>query len=1074
MTKNYLYLLAIIWLSACQMDLPDDVAEAYKTLPKELDFNIHVKPILSDKCFACHGPDNQKIKGGLQLHDSEFAYAELPENPGKHAIVPGSLKNSEAFLRIISDDPEYVMPTPKFNVTLTALEKATLTKWIEDGAKYEPHWSFTKIEKEEVPDVENEEWVKNEVDYFVLEKLEEKKLQPSEEASKHSLLRRLTLDLTGLPPTVEEIKAFVLDDSEGAYEKQVDRLLASEHYGEKMAADWLDLARFADTNGYSTDRERDMSPWRDWVINSFNKNQPYNEFVTWQLAGDLLPNATQEQILATGFNRLHPQNAEGGIVDEEFRVEYVADRASLTGQAFMGLTLACARCHDHKYDPISQKDFYEMYSFFNNVNETGQISWASTDIPVPTMLMPTDEQKDKIDYLKKITSEGKSQLEEVKKSEANNVQKWIDNGLYKKASSSPKGLVAHFNLNNTLKNKLGSEKGKMERFGSKKELPNYVKGKSGQGLKMDGDTWLDLKPVGIYGRADQFTVSAWVNVPSELEEGVIFHKNKGYRLYSQKGYNVYIKDGQLQVILAHTYPENAIIKISKEDIPRDQWTHIAMTYDGSSKASGAKLYLNGKEIEMTVENDNLYKEFKFNQMTDQIHKNPVEPGLKFGGRWRGLGLKNGLVDEIKVFDRELSALDVMSLGNNESFKSLLAAAPTSLSTTQKELLEEHYWNNFSAAYDQAKKSWEKAEAEKVALVDEVQEIMVMKEMEEPRESFILERGAYDAHGEQVFPGVPDLILPFDESYPKNRLGLAQWLVSRDHPLMARVTVNRYWQNYFGNGIVKTTEDFGNQGELPTHRELLDWLAAEFIESGWDVKALQKKMVMSATYRQSSYCPEELRAIDGENRLLARGPVVRLSSEMMRDNALKASGLMKEDIGGKSVKPYQPKGLYAFGHGAYHQDTTDVIYKRSLYVFWRRSNPNPTLGTFDQPDRSECIVRRQNTNTPLQALVLMNDPAYVEASRKLGESITKADLPAEGVAQAFLALTGREVEEKELDVLMKLREKEIENFKSEESRSKGWMSMGMYKPDPSLDQNLLAANTVVANVIMNSDAAIMKR
>ena len=1071
---KYYFLVGLVWLSACGVELPHDVAEAYKELPPELDFNLHVKPILSDKCFACHGPDNQKIKAGLQLHEGATAYAELPENPGKHAIVPGNLSKSEAFLRIISDDPDYVMPTPKFNVTLTAREKAILAKWIKDGAEYEPHWSFTRIEKKEIPKIKGEDWPINEIDYFVKRKLEQEKLSPSGEADKYTLIRRLTLDLTGLPPTIDEVENFVEDNSENAYEKLVDRLLASDHYGEKMAADWLDLARFADTNGYSTDRERDMSPWRDWVIKSFNQNQPYDEFVTWQLAGDLLPNPTKDQILATGFNRLHPQNAEGGIVDEEFRVEYVADRAALTGQAFMGLTLSCARCHDHKYDPISQKDFYEMYSFFNNVNETGQISWNNADMPVPTMLIPTEEQKEKVEYLKKVSIANRQKIEEIKSSEVEKLDQWIEEGQYNSLTTSNTGLVAHFTLDKTLTNKVAKGKGCMDTPGGKDEQPDFVEGTKGHALRMNGDAWLDLDPVGIYGRADQFSIALWVNVPGDLKEGVIFHKNKGYRLYSQKGYNVYIKDGHLQLILAHTYPDNAIIKISKSDIPRDQWVHLTMTYDGSSSAAGAKLYVNGQELQMDVEIDNLYKEFKFNYLTDVIHKEPLEPALQIGARWRGLGLKGGLVDDIMIYERTLSALDVLALADQTRFDKIIATEPSALSDPEKTLLSDHYWCHLSKATRLSNEQWSRSEHERAAYDEDIDEVMVMKEMAEPRQAYILERGAYDAYGEEVFPGVPDQILPFDESFPKNRLGLAQWLLSRDHPLMARVTVNRYWQNYFGNGIVKTTEDFGNQGELPTHRHLLDWLAADFMENGWDVKALQKKIVMSAAYRQSSKCDPKLMAKDPENRLLARGATVRLSSEMMRDNALLASGLINREIGGKSAKPYQPDGLYSFGHGTYEQDTTDAVYKRSLYVFWRRSNPNPTLGTFDQPDRSECAVRRQKTNTPLQALVLMNDPAYVEASRKIGESISKADSPSIGVSQAYMALTGRSIEQKELEVLLRLRDKEMKLFLENPKRADGWMNMGMYSPDPTLDRNAVAANAVVANVIMNSDATIMKR
>ncbi|WNJ17908.1 DUF1553 domain-containing protein [Pontibacter sp. G13] len=1062
-------------LSGCSPDLPDDVAAAYDTLPRQLDFNLHVKPILSDKCYACHGPDQGKIEAGLQLHASDAAYAELPENPGKFAIVPGNLRKSEAFHRIMSADPAYIMPTPESHLNLTAEEKATLIKWIEDGAEYEPHWAFIPVEAPEVPEVEQEDWAQNPIDQFILAKLEEQSLQPNEEAPREMLLRRLSLDLTGLPPTPAEVRAFVEDQTPGAYERQVDRLLASKRYGERMATDWMDVARFTDTHGYQVDRYRDMSPWRDWVIEAFNENMPYDQFVTWQLAGDLLPDATEEQRLATGFNRLHPQNMEGGIVDEEFRVEYVADRVALTGQAFMGLTIACARCHDHKYDPISQKNFYELFSFFNNVNETGQISWDPGDMPVPNMLIPDEDQRAILSFLERQSDSLERAMAQTSGQAQHEADTWIASEAYQKVRVNYESQqVGHFPLDGHLRNRAGRGQGKMAQRTSKNEKPVFEAGKFGKGLLMDGDVWLDLDPMGIFGRNEAFSIGIWVNIPEELEEGVIFHKNQAVMLHSMKGYSLYLKDNKLELVMAHTYPDNAIIEISEQEIPKDQWVQLTMTYDGSSTAEGLRLYLDGEEMAMNVEIDNLYKDIIFHQYGDVIYEKPIEPPLKVGARWRGIGLKQGRVDDVRVFEGELTPLEVRKLGDPAGYTSWISQAADQLSGADKEILSRHYLMRKVKPYRQTREVWAEVQSKLVTEMDDVQEVMVMKEMPEARQAYILERGQYNVYGDSVFPNTPESILAFDPELPKNRLGLAQWLLDPKNPLTARVTVNRYWQQYFGTGIVRTAEDFGNQGELPTHRQLIDWLAAEFIENGWDIKALQKQIVMSATYRQSSMCSEELRELDPENRLLARGPVVRLTSEMIRDNALLASNLMNHQIGGPSVKPYQPPGLWKMNSDTYVPDTGEDLYRRSLYTYWKRTVPYPTQATFDQPERNECTVRRQKTNTPLQALVLLNDPTFIEASRKLGETMARAESPESGIESAYQSLTGREITAPEMDIMLELLAHEQSAFEADPKRAQGWLETGEYRIDPTLNPNLVAAHAVVANAILNSDATLMKR
>ena len=1066
--KRFCILSSILLLVACGgVDMSESVAEQYQKLSKKIDFNQDVKPILSDKCFLCHGPDKNKIDAGLQLHLAETAYSELPNNPGKVAIKPGNPAKSILVDRILTEDPSFIMPKPESHLVLTAYEKAVLIKWIDEGAEYQDHWAFIKPKPTEIPKNERST---NPIDNFVLDRLGLENLKPAPKASKEILLRRLSFDLTGLPPTLEELDEFINDKSANAFEKQVDRLIASPHYAEQIALDWMDLARFADTHGYSVDRYRDMSPWRDWVIKAFQKNMPYDQFVTWQLAGDLLENPTKEMKLATAFNRIHPNNMEGGIINEEFLLEYAVDRASTTSQAFMGLTVACARCHDHKYDPISQKDFYEMTSYFNNINESGQISYNSA-MPVPTLLLTTDEQDKTLNYLQGLIKDSESKIKKAEeRAIVTDFNSWLHNENYKTISTSKgiKGLESHFTLDdNQLKNLLDPTiKGEMIGVGIRgNQLLQLTEGKYGKGVEFNGDIWLDLKNTGVFGRDNSFTVGLWANIPQNLEKGNIFHKGSGAILYNWRGYHLKIVDNKLEVMLANTAPGNAIIKTSTLEFPRDKWIHLAISYNGSSKASGVKLYVNGEIQEMTTSVDDLYKDILFGGN---------EPGLQLGARMRGKGIKGGVLDEIKVFNRELSTLELLKLSKNTQLKTITSKNYSSLSQTEKELLQNHYTLSISNKANGLYKELAKLKKTYVDSVETIQEVMVMKETEEPVQSFLLERGDYTAQREKVYPDILESILPIPEDYPKNRLGLSKWLFHKDHPLTARVAVNRYWQHYFGNGLVKTSEDFGNQGEMPSHPKLLDWLSLHFMETGWDVKALQKLIVMSNTYQQSSNISKELLEKDKENRLLARGPSKRLTGEMLRNNALASSGLLNRTIGGESVKPYQPEGLWRVNNATYEQDTGDKLYRRSMYTIWKRSVPHPTIATFDAPSRSVCTIRRQETNTPLQALVLMNDPTYIEAARVLGMKMLAFPNQKEAIATTFRLLTGKVILPRELDILLALQKEEHNKFQKNIDKTKGWINTGEFKLNSSDDIALVAANAVVASTIMNSDVTITKR
>jgi hypothetical protein len=1059
------------FLMSCSPELPEDVEVAMNDLPEKLDYNQHVKPILSDKCFACHGPDKAKQKAGLRLDHAEAALASLPENPGKVAIKPGNLSNSEVFHRIISTDPEYVMPTKDSHLSLSAREKAVLIKWIQDGAEFKPHWAFVKPEEPEVPEVKKADWTVNPIDHFILKNLEEEKLSPSPQAEKEILLRRLSLDLTGLPPTLAETDAFVKDQSPNAYEKEVDRLLASPHYGEKMAVDWLDLARFADSHGYTVDRLRDMSPYRDWVIGAFNKNMHYDQFIHWQLAGDLMPRPTKDMIIATAFNRNHQQNMEGGVIEEEFQAEYVVDRTNTFGDAFLGLSVACAKCHDHKYDPISQKNYYELFSFFNNVKEAGQISWNDA-LPTPTLMLPTAEQEKMLLFINSKIKKQEETIAQVQHSAETDFNQWLNAGGYKNLAKEtlPKtGLTASFSFDNeTLNNAVNPKQaGVMKREsgqpGGQPVFENHGKGKN---MLFDGDIFLDLAQTGVFRKSEPFSIGIQILIPKALKEGVILHKSQAERLYNFRGYHLYLKDDRLELNMAHTAPSNAITRISKKGVPRGQWAHFTITYDGSSKASGFKLYLNGKEMEMETTMDQLTKDILFSSSN--------EPGLQIGAWWRGLGFKDGKADDIVVYNRELTPFEIQVLAGTNSWNQITSKNPASLSKEETDILRAYY---LSAVDKEMIKSRMELQQVRTALADStegIMELMVMQEMPKPKQAYIFGRGNYDAPGEKVFPNTPSSILPFPKNLPKNRLGLAQWLTNKDNPLTARVEVNRLWQNFFGTGLVKTTEDFGNQGEMPSHPELLDWLAVTFIKSGWDIKNLNKLIVMSAAYRQDSRATKAAREKDPENRFYAHGPSNRMTAEMIRDNALFASGLLNKKIGGKSVKPYQPEGLWSINNTRYSPDSGDAVYRRSLYVIVKRSVPNPTLSTFDATSRSYCVVRRQKTNTPLQALVTLNDPTFTESMKVMGEQMAKISDPKTAIVTAYRKLAGRIPTPKEVDLLLSLREKQLDKFRKNPEKAEGWLNAGQYVLDKKLDFPLVAANSVVASTILNSDATLTKR
>jgi hypothetical protein len=1056
-------------VASSTVDLPADVQKAYDALPS-VDYNIDVKPILSNKCFACHGPDKNKQKAGLRLDIAANAYAEIPDDMGVVAIKPGDLQHSEVVKRILSTDSTYLMPAPESHHTLSAYEKAVIIKWIKTGAVYKPHWAFVKPVKSAVPAVEGT--ANNPIDDFVLAKLKKQSLLASKEADKELLLRRLSLDLTGLPPTLKEIDDYLSDNTPNAYEKQVDRLLASSHYGEKMAVDWLDAARYADSHGYTVDRLRDMSPYRDWVIKALNNNFSYDKFIQWQLAGDLMPHPTKDMIIATAFNRNHQQNMEGGVIEEEYQTEYVIDRTNTFGSAVLGMTVGCAKCHDHKFDPISQKNYYQLFSFFNNVKEAGQISWDDA-LPTPTLMLPTAQKEKILAFINDNIAQQQNTIAQMQSKATAGFDKWLADGDYKKLAGQNiplNGLQAYYNFDKgTLASTVNpKDVGAMKREGGQPgDAPVFEAKGDGKALALSGDTWLDLNQVGVFRKSQPFSIGIWVNIPKQLSEGVIFHKGNSERLYNFRGYHLYLKNNKLELNMAHTGPSNALTRVTVDDVPRDKWIQLTATYDGSSKAGGFKLYMDGTELKMETTMDQLTKDILFGG-------GGIQPGLQIGAWERGRGFKEGKTDDITVYNRTLTPFEIKTLAQKDNWDKIAAKSKETLTADDMDKLKTYYL----AAVDPSML----AEAQKLTALrttlsdstENIAELMVMQEMPSPKKSFILNRGNYDMPGEQVFPNTPEAILPFAADLPKNRYGLAQWVTNPDNPLTARVAVNRLWQNFFGAGLVKTSEDFGNQGEMPSHPELLDWLATTFVESGWDMKALNKLIVMSATYRQDSRPTKEAAEKDPENRFLSHGPAYRMPAEMIRDNALFACGLLNTEIGGKSIKPYQPPGLWEINNTTYVPDTGKAVYRRSLYVIVKRSVPNPTLATFDAPSRSYCVIRRQKTNTPLQALVTLNDPTFVEAAKVLGEQMTRNVDSKAAITTAYRKLTGRTPMPDEVTLLMTLQQVELKKFKEHPEKQKGWLTAGQYRVDKKLSGAMIAANTVVASTILNSDASLTKR
>jgi hypothetical protein len=1051
-------LVLVVTAIYCVLGLLCERAVAAATDP--IQFNRDIRPILSDRCFKCHGPDKDSRKAGLRLDTPEGAYAERPKSH-KHAVVPGKPEASVLCRKIFASDPSDAMPPPEANLKLSAQEKAKLRRWIAEGAHYQPHWAYVALpESTPVPSVKNKRWPRNQIDYFILARLEKEHLQPSKEADKLRWLRRVTYDLNGLPPTPQEAQAFMADKSSTAWDKVVDRLLASPHFGQRMAVPWLDAARYADSYGYQSDQLCPTWPYRDWVVDAFNRNLPYSQFILDQLAGDLVPDADDSTRLATAFNRLHRQTNEGGSVEEEWRTEYVSDRVQTFSTAILGLTFQCTHCHDHKFDPLTQKDYYSLAAFFNSIDEYGLYN-DTAHVPTPSMLLPSAEQRKTMLASGAERKEKQANLERVTREAEPAFQQWLTGT---NLTAEIPGLEARFTLDATASNNVFPNSVNVSNFSGGLGANKLAPGKSGQAVQFTGDDELSFPGTGgSFPVWSQYSAVFWLYLPKNLTNAIICHRESGTDV-GFHGIQLSLEDAHLKFVIQRFWPGNALAVRSLATIPTQEWVQIGMSYDGSAHAEGMTLFVNGRQAPAEIVRNHLYK-------------SPGDGGngLSFGALFRATGLKDGRLDDLRLYNRPLAPVEVQQLFDGHALSDALAAKDSA------QLLP-YYLAAQSPIVAKAREERCDAVKNYFAARDSVEEVSIMQELPKPRPTYILARGRYDAprtEDRRVHRSTPAALPPFPAGSPNNRLGLAQWLLEPNHPLTSRVAVNRFWQMLFGRGIVATTDDFGVQGTPPSQPELLDWLARDFIQSNWDVKALLKKIVLSATYRQDSKERPDLREKDPENSLLARGPSQRLPAEMVRDTALAASGLLDDALGGPPVSPYMPGDLWRESNSmspGYHQSVGSDLYRRSLYTVVKRTAPMPDMTEFDAPSREMCVVKRSALSTPQQAFVLLNDTQFVEAARVLAEKAMQQGGAkiADQIQFAFWRLAARPPEPKELAVLTDLWQEQQQIFTKEPARAHELISVGDRARDPKLNEINLAAMTIVTQTILNLDATVWKR
>lgn len=1022
-----------------------------------LRFDRDIRPILSDKCFFCHGPDEAHREAGLRLDLEGEARGVIDASDGQ---------SSELMRRVVSDDPNEIMPPPDAHKELSADERERLQRWLKEGAPWTEHWSFTAPTRSQVPLAETP--FNNPIDGFIEKRLGEQGLLFSPPAEREKLIRRVTLDLTGLPPTVEEVDAFLVDDSANAFERVVDRLLDSPHYGQRMAVMWMDAARYGDTSVYHADGPRDMWAWRDVIVDAYNQNMPFDQFSINQLAGDLIPDATLQQQILAGFNRNNGTTDEGGAIAEEYRVEYAVDRVKTTSTVWLGLTMECAQCHDHKYDPISQEEYYQFYAFFNVSSDGGmQTRKGNAD---PKLEIPDPEKTRQLPSVEQAQQESSERLATIEANCEEDFAAWLEAQQAKAGEqpSLPPDCLLNFAIT-TGEGKTITNSVDPEHNGEIQGEVKWSQSREDWALDFNGKNYVDLGDVANFERSESFSYGGWVK-PQKGATGALLARMDSPNAY--RGFDMLVGDDVISVHLIHNWPGNAIKVKTKKRLTPDKWQHVFATYDGSSKASGIKIYVDGEPWEWTIEQDGL---------TETIQ---TPKSLLIGSRHGGSPLR-GSVDEVQVFQRELSANEIKMLVDSSHLQTMLAMAPGERTEPQRQALRQYYLATENAEYQELQKQITSLAAKIETLKKPLTTVMVMGDMGKPRETFVLSRGAYDSPTDQkVIAGTPAVLPPMLADAPSsglgpNRLGLAQWLFRDDHPLTARVTVNRYWQMLFGNGLVATPEDFGAQGEFPSHPELLDWLAVDFREHGWDIKRTLKQIVMSQTYQQSSRVGPAAYLADPPNRWLARGSRYRLQGEFLRDSALAISGLLVDDFGGPGVKPYQPGGLWAEvglgGNPKFKQDQGEDLYRRSLYTYWKRSAPPPAMQIFDAPTREKCIIRRARTNTPLQSLVTLNDTQFVETARHFAQRLLQLeDLGDDQRIEAgFRLATARRPKASEREVLRQMLASARQRYQADPVSASELLKIGEAVRDDSLAPATHAAWTIVASAILNLDETLTR-
>jgi hypothetical protein len=961
------------------------------------------------------------------------------------------------------------MPPADIHKELTAAQKDLLRRWVSDGAIYESHWSLIPPSRPDPPAVTDQSWIRNPIDRFVLAGLESAGLQPAPEADRPALVRRASLDLTGLPPSPEVVQVFVEDPSADAYERLIDRLLDSPHWGEHRGRFWLDYARYADTHGIHFDNYREMWAYRDWVIQAFNRNMPFDQFTIENLAGDLLPDRTLDQLIGSGFHRCNMTTNEGGIIDEEYRVLYSRDRTETTAQVWLGLTANCAVCHDHKFDPLSQREFYEMSAFFNNSTQ-GVRDGNVKDTP-PIVMVPLVEDRTRWQALEEEVPAARRQVESRKREARADFEQWLARARPDvfAAGLPTSGLHLHVPLDEGDGQSLH-----VDVDGKARELPLAESAAWQQGhisphaVQITSGGICELADAGDFEKDQSFSYAAWIRLPANDGHGAIAARMDNANDY--RGWDFWVEARRVGTHIVHRWSEDALKVVSSSQVPAGQWTHVAVTYDGSQKAAGVRVYFNGVAQTTGVQADSL--------------QNTIRTGvpLKIGQRNSSEPIAGLELEDLRIYARSLAPHEVQSLAQSARYAAIVAKPADGRTAEEKDELYTWWLGAIDSSYRSLTAELNRLEREQSDIRARGTIAHVTQERNEPATAYVLYRGEYDQRRDEVRPDTPDALPPFPAGLPRNRLGFARWLLLPEHPLTARVAVNRFWQEIFGTGIVKTSGDFGISGGLPSHPQLLDWLAVDFRESGWDVKRLFKQILLSATYRQSAIVTQEKLDKDPDNRLLSRGPRFRMDAEMVRDYALAASGLLVPKIGGPSVKPYQPPGVWeaiamnVSNTRSYQPDTGENVYRRSLYTFWKRMAPPAAMEVMNAPSREICVVRRERTNTPLQALLTLNDEQFIEAARHLAQQTlleTGRDRYEDCLQAIAIRLLARPWSQEEMVVVRRSLDDLLAYYRNHRDDADRLLSVGQSKPDPSIAPEQLAAWTMLTNELMNLDEVLNK-